>query len=59
MTEVPILLDEKPATAATVGKTDMPEEEQEKEIYSGSDFTGENFRSTAYDVNIGDDNNPV
>jgi cytoskeletal protein CcmA (bactofilin family) len=59
MTEVPILLDEKPATAATVEKTDIPEEEQEKEIYSGSDFTGENFRSTAYDVNIGDDSNPV
>jgi cytoskeletal protein CcmA (bactofilin family) len=59
MNEAKILLDEKPVASAIVEKTDIQEEEQEKEIYSGSEFTGENYQSTAYDVNIGDDSNPV
>jgi cytoskeletal protein CcmA (bactofilin family) len=59
MTEEQTLLDEKPVDTAILEKTDIPEEEQEKEIYSDSNFIGENYQSTAYDVNISDDSNPV
>ena len=59
MTETQILLDEKPAAADIVEETDIQEEEQEKEINSDSSFTGENYQSNAYEVNIGDDDKPV
>jgi cytoskeletal protein CcmA (bactofilin family) len=59
ITEETILLDEKPADSTIVKNTDFQEEEQEKDTYSGSDFTAEDYQSNTYDVNVTDDNNPV
>jgi len=58
ITEAKILLDEKPAASIIVGKSAFQEEEQEKDIYSISDFRDEDYHPDGYDVNVTDDNNP-
>jgi cytoskeletal protein CcmA (bactofilin family) len=58
ITEAKILLDEKPAASIVVEKSVFQEEEQEKENFNISDFSGEDSQSDSYDVNVADDNNP-
>ena len=59
ITEAKILLDEKPAASIIMEKQNFQEEEQEKDIYSISDFKGEDSQSDGYDVNVTDDNKTV
>jgi cytoskeletal protein CcmA (bactofilin family) len=59
ITEPKISLDEKPADSAMTEKAGFQEEEQEKDNYSGSDLTGEDYQSSSYDVNVTDDSNTV
>jgi cytoskeletal protein CcmA (bactofilin family) len=59
ITESTISLDEKPADTTIMEKTYVQEKERGEEIYSGSSLASEIYKSTAYDVNIGEDNNTI